>query len=113
MQKYEQVWVEDPEPEPELHQPVLIAAYNGANGIGIKFHRVENATEYMLYRKFNGVWSYVCTFNASDPELQISGTRIMYTDTSVAGNYGKGYIYSVAAKRGSQFTIKRTMIRRG
>ena len=58
----------------------------------------------MLYRKFNGVWSYVCTFSATDPGLQISGTRIMYTDTSVAGNYGKGYIYSVAAKRGSQVT---------
>ena len=87
-----------------LQRPTLIAAYNGAKGIGIKFYRVDGASSYLLYRKFNGVWDYICEFSATDPELQISGNTIMYTDTSVAANYGKGYIYSVAAKRGSETT---------
>ena len=88
----------------ELEQPVLIAAYNGAKGIGIKFFAVEQAAEYVIYRKFNGVWSYICTVDAEDPDLQINGNQIMYTDTTVARNYGKGYIYSVAAKNGGSFS---------
>ena len=87
-----------------LRQPTLIAAYNGAKGIGIKFRKVEAASEYMIYRKFNGEWSYVCTVSATDSDLQISGNTIMFTDTSVAQNYGKGYIYSVAAKNGDRVT---------
>ena len=88
----------------ELQQPKLIAAYNGAKGIGIKFYNVEEAEAYVIYRKFDGVWNNVCTVSADDPDLQINGNTIMYTDTSVAQNYGKGYIYSVAAKKGSKVT---------
>ena len=88
----------------DLKQPVLIAAYNGAKGIGIKFYAVENAAEYVIQRKFNGVWSTVCAVDADDPGLQVSGNQIMYTDTSVARNYGKGYIYSVSAKNGDIVT---------
>ena len=88
----------------QLQQPTLIAAYNGAKGIGIKFYKEDLALEYVIYRKFNGVWSRIYTVKANDPELQISGETIMYTDTSVAADYGKGYIYSVAAKREEYIT---------
>ena len=84
-----------------LKPPVLIAAYNGAKGIGIKFHRAANATEYVIYRKYDGAWSKIRTISANSSELQFSGDTIMYTDTTVAKNYGKGYIYSVASKNGS------------
>ncbi len=87
-----------------LQQPKLIAAYNGAKGIGIKFIKPDNAAEYTIFRKFNGIWEQVCTVSADDPGLQIDGNRVMYTDTSVASNYGKGYIYSVAAGNGALVT---------
>ena len=77
--------------------PRLVAAYNGVEGIGLKFQKVENAKKYLLYRKYNGTWSHICTFKPDDPSLQIDGNKIMYTDISVAKNYGKGYIYSVSA----------------
>ena len=83
-----------------VQQPRLIAAYNGAKGIGVKFYKVDGVSEYALYRKFNGVWGFVCYFNETDPNVQISNGTLMYTDTSVAGEYGKGYIYSVASKKG-------------
>ena len=79
-------------------QPRLIAAYNGSKGIGIKFYKAAYATEYVIYRKFNGSWSPIKTIGAKSSELQASGDTLMYTDTTVASNYGKGYIYSVAAK---------------
>ena len=82
-------------------QPKLVAAYNGVNGIGIKFYAVNDATEYVIYRKYKGVWSEIRTISASSSELQRNGSALMYTDTSVKYNYGEGYIYSVAAKRGS------------
>ena len=88
----------------KVDQPTLIAAYNGAKGIGIKFYKEEGALEYLIYRKYSGVWSYVCSVKANDPGLQFSGETIMYTDTSVAAEYGKGYIYSVAAKREEYIT---------
>lgn len=34
--------------------PKLIAVYNGAKGIRIKFYKEVNGTEYVIYRKFNG-----------------------------------------------------------
>ena len=80
-------------------QPRLIAAYNGAKGIGIKFFSVSDADEYVIYRKYNGVWEPVRTISADSSELQADGNRLMYTDTTVARLYGKGYIYSVAAKK--------------
>ena len=87
-----------------VHQPKLIAAYNGANGIGIKFVKEPNAEEYVIYRKYNGAWSQIRTISAYSSELQASGNTLMYTDTSVAANYGQGFIYSVAAKYGSATT---------
>ena len=90
--------------KPWIGQPKLVAAYNGAKGIGIKFVKEVNATEYVIYRKFNGSWSSLRTISAKSSELQASGNTLMYTDTSVASNYGKGYVYSVAAKDGSTVT---------
>ena len=84
-----------------VKQPRLIICYNGAYGIGVKFYKEENASEYIIYRKYNGVWSLLKTVSAGSPELQANGNTLMFTDTSVAKLYGKGYIYSVAAKRGS------------
>ena len=48
-----------------------------------------------------GYWRAIRTISANSSELQIEGNRLMYTDKSVAKNYGKGYIYSVAAKKGN------------
>jgi len=58
----------------------------------------------VIYRKYNNVWSRIRTISANASELQFSGNTIMYTDTTVAKNYGKGYIYSVASKNGNQET---------
>ncbi len=87
-----------------LVQPKLIAAYNGVKGIGICFYKVTGATHYVIYRKYKGVWSPIRTIAADSTELQVNGNRLMYTDTSVKNNYGEGYIYSVAAKKGSKTT---------
>ena len=87
-----------------MQQPKLIAAYNGAKGIGIKFYKESNATEYVIFQKFSGKWNQIMTISVNSPELQISENTVMYTDTSVAKLYGKGYIYSVAAKRGNVTT---------
>ena len=84
-----------------LARPKLIAAYNGVNGIGVNFYKVSNAQEYVIYRKYKGSWNAIRTLDASSTEFQVNGNRLMYTDTSVKYNYGEGYIYSVAAKRGS------------
>ena len=87
-----------------LRQPALIAAYNGAKGIGVKFIKVNNADSYVIYRKEKGVWGSIATVKAADPGLQASGNTLMYTDTSVAKSYGTGFIYSVAAKKGNNTT---------
>ena len=78
-------------------KPVLVATYNGAYGIGIKWIQVSGATSYDIYRKFNGRWSRIKTVSPYDSSLQRSGATLMYTDTSVRTKYGYGYIYSVAA----------------
>lgn len=85
-------------------QPKLIGAYNGAKGIGIKFYKVDGAKEYVFYRKENGKWKAIATVGANDSSLQVSGNTVMYTDITVANNYGKGYVYSVAAKSGNVTT---------
>jgi len=92
-----------------LFKPKLIGAYNGAKGIGIKFVKEANATEYVIYRKYNGTWSNIKTVNAKSSELQVSGDTLMYTDTTVAANYGKGYIYSVQAKNGNYYSAYDTV----
>ena len=81
-------------------RPKLIGAYNGAYGVGIKFTAVKEAEQYVIYRKYLGTWKAIRTVDASSPELQKTGDRLMYTDTTVAKGYGDGFIYSVAAKKG-------------
>ena len=84
-----------------IPQPKLIAAYNGAYGIGVKFIKVDTATDYVIYQKYSGVWKPIRTISANSPELQVEGSKLMYTDKTVAKLYGKGYIYSVEAKKGN------------
>ena len=115
----ERVWVEDPEPTPEPEpepeptpepgkktaQPALklklIAAYNGAHGVGVKWIKLSGATEYTIWQKYQGVWRSIKTVKPNDKSLQDSGNTLMYTDQTVKTGYGKGYIYSVSAKVGS------------
>lgn len=82
-----------------LNRPVLKAIYNSAKGADIRFQAVTGADSYVIMRKLNGVWSEVCTVNAGTLEKENGAYK--YIDTAVASNYGQGYIYSVAAKRGS------------
>ncbi|MBQ9064386.1 MAG: hypothetical protein IJ123_02955 [Blautia sp.] len=83
-------------------QPKLVAAYNGVKGIGVVFYKVTGANYYVIYRKYKGAWSPIRTISATSSEFTaMSSGRLMYTDTSVKENYGEGYIYSVAAKKGS------------
>ena len=85
-------------------KPVLVATYNGAYGIGIKWIQVSGASSYDIYRKYNGRWSRIKTVSPYDSSLQRSGSTLMYTDTSVRTKYGYGYIYSVAATVGGRST---------
>ena len=79
----------------------LIAAYNGAKGVGVKWVKLSGATEYTIWQKYQGNWRKVKTVKPNDSSLQVSGNTLMYTDTTVKNGYGKGYIYSVSAKVGS------------
>ena len=79
----------------------LIAAYNGAHGIGVKWIKLAGATEYTIWQKYQGVWRSIKTVKPNDSSLQVSGNTLMYTDQAVKTGYGKGYIYSVSAKVGS------------
>ena len=79
----------------------LLAAYNGAHGVGVKWIKLAGATEYTIWQKYKGVWRSVETIKPDDPSLQDEGTKLMYIDRSVKTGYGKGYIYSVSAKIGS------------
>ena len=81
--------------------PKLIATYNGAKGIGIKWQACEGAVYYVIYRKYNGKWSRLAEIAANDPLLQKSGNTLMYTDQTVRTQYGKGFIYSAAAGNSS------------
>jgi hypothetical protein len=74
--------------------------YNSANGADIRFKEVSGADSYVIMKKTNGVWSEVVTVKSS--ELTTEGGNFKYIDTSVKNNYGKGYIYSVAAKKGTK-----------
>ena len=79
----------------------LIAAYNGAHGVGVKWIKLAGATEYTIWQKYNGVWKPIATVKPNDSRLQVSGNTLMYTDQTVKTGYGKGYIYSVSAKIGN------------
>jgi len=91
-----------------LPEPKLDVAYNGVNGIGVQFFKVDGAAFYVIHRKFEGVWSKVKTVKADSDELKVNGNKLMYVDTQVADRYGQGFIYSVAAIRGSQTTTYNT-----
>lgn len=80
-------------------KPKLTGIYNGSKGIGVQWIAQDYATDYEIYRKENGIWKKIRTVSVNDNSLQRSGSRLMYTDTSVKDQYGKGYIYSVAARR--------------
>ena len=88
----------------QMNTPKLLATYNGAHGIGIKWQIEPYADSYEIWRKYQGTWSRIATVSATDSSLQRSGNTLMYTDTTVKSKYGYGYIYSVAAKRGSTAT---------
>ena len=88
----------------DMNTPKLLATYNGAWGIGIKWQIEPYADSYEIWRKYQGAWSRIATVSASDSSLEHKANTLMYTDTSVKTKYGYGYIYSVAAKRGSVTT---------
>ena len=81
--------------------PKLVATYNGANGIGVKWQITTGAAQYVIYRKYNGKWAKLAEVGANNPSLQKSGNTLMYTDQTVKTKYGQGFIYSVAAKNSS------------
>ena len=76
-------------------KPVLVTIYNSANGADIRWKPDSNKT-YVIMRKENGVWKEVKTVEASS--LTKEGGNYKYIDEDVKSSYGKGYIYSVAAK---------------
>ena len=82
-----------------LSKPVLVNIYNSAGGADIRFREVSGADSYVIMRKENKVWKEVTTVKASS--LSKDGGNYKYIDTSVKTNYGKGYIYSVAARKGN------------
>ena len=88
-------------PKLEVPKVKLIAAYNGAWGVGVKWIKLAGATEYTIWQKYNGSWRAIKTVKPNDSSLQVSGNTLMYTDQTVKNGYGKGYIYSVSAKVGS------------
>ena len=46
----------------------LIAAYNSAHGVGVKWIKLAGATEYTIWQKYKGVWRSIKTIKrrASD-----------------------------------------------
>ncbi|MBR2802581.1 MAG: Ig-like domain-containing protein [Erysipelotrichaceae bacterium] len=74
--------------------PKLVAIYNSAKGADIRWKPQAGVTTYYLMRKYNGVWSDVRPLPASS--LTKDGSNYKYIDTEIAGNYGTGYIYSIA-----------------
>ena len=85
-------------------QPKLVAAYNSIKGIGVQFYKVDKAKQYVIFRKYKGSWNAIRTIGATDPLLSASGSKLLYIDESVKNDYGEGYIYSVAAKVGSELS---------
>ena len=81
----------------------LIAAYNGAHGVGVKWIKLAGATEYTIWQKYNGTWRSIKTVKPDDKTLENVANTLMYTDQTVKTGYGKGYIYSVSAKIGSLY----------
>ena len=74
----------------------LTAVYNSAKGADIRWLPESGAKEYIIMRKENGQWKEAATVDASSVKME--GRECKYIDTDVKGNYGRGYIYSVALK---------------
>ena len=77
-----------------LDQPVLSSAKSNANGITVKWKKVNGADGYYLYKKTTGSWKLVKTL-----------TALSYTDASVV--YGTQYYYTVVAYK----TVDGTAVR--
>ena len=82
--------------------PKLVAIYNSAKGADIRWVPQNGVKTYYIMRKLNGVWSVAAAVSASS--LTKEGGNYKYIDTSVALNYGQGYIYSVAVAKDSSGT---------
>jgi len=85
-------------------QPKLASPYNDAKGIGVKFYKVSNAKQYVIFRKSSGKWKTIRTISANDSRLAASGKTLAYIDTTVKNKYGKTYTYSVAVKIGDDIS---------
>ena len=73
----------------------LTAVYNSAMGADLRFRETEDATHYVIMRKYQGIWSDIKICEVS--ELESSAGVLRYIDTEVQTQYGKGYIYTVRA----------------
>ncbi len=81
-----------------LSKPKLTAIYNSAHGADVRWKPQTGVDEYLLMRKENGVWHSVAVLPVSS--LKTENGNYKYIDPTVKDLFGKGYIYSVAAKRG-------------
>lgn len=80
--------------------PKLTGIYNSAKGADIRWLPQIGVTRYYLMRKYNGVWQNVRTLSVSS--LTMEGSSYRYIDAEIAGNYGMGYIYSIAVMNGGK-----------
>ncbi|MBR2801283.1 MAG: Ig-like domain-containing protein [Erysipelotrichaceae bacterium] len=83
----------------KLNKPKLINIYNSAKGADVRFQGVTGADSYILWRKYKGTWEKVKTVSAASLEKENGYYKIF--DETIRDKYGEGYIYSVAAKKGS------------
>lgn len=74
--------------------PTLVTVYNSAKGADIRWKPQNGVKTYYIMQKLNGIWSCVAPVNASSLTKEDGNYR--YIDTTIARNYGQGYIYSVA-----------------
>ena len=79
----------------EPSKPVLVNIYNSAKGADLRWKPMAGVDTFEIMRKYKGTWYPIKTVHTS--ELSKDGGNWKYIDTEVAGDYGGGYIYSVAA----------------
>ena len=72
--------------------PQLKSVFNEHKGIRLKWNKIENATGYCIYRKFEGdeYWNNIQTIT--------DGSAESFLDTSVEQKSGTVYYYSIVAK---------------
>lgn len=74
-----------------LTQPE-VTVYNGSQGGGVLWNKVDGAVEYRIYRKTpGGSWTRIAIVDAS---------TLQYVDTSVKNANGSTYLYTVRAGNG-------------